>query len=253
VFDSTDRENGREVVLINRKLADTLWPGESALGKTIVAGDPPRKAIVVGVTADSKFSDLAGPMRPVLYFPLSQHYQPRVNVIARTSGDPRLWVEPIHQTMRNLGLYSGMRPVTFNDWMNFQLLSQRVTAGFVAILGALGLLLAIVGLFGGISHAVSERKKEFGIRVALGARSWELLRMVLRQTLLTTGIGAGIGVLLGVGTTMLLQSQFYGITLLEWTVLLPVVGLMLILSLIVAYLSAKPWIAIDPMEAVRHA
>ena len=75
-------------------------------------------------------------------------------MIARTSGDPRLWVEPIHQTMRALGLYGGLRPVTFNEWIDFLLLTKRVTAVCVAILSGLGLLLAVLGLFGAISCAV---------------------------------------------------------------------------------------------------
>ena len=175
-----------------------------------------------------------------------------MTVIARTSGDPRLWVEPIDKTKRSLNL-GPFRPVTLNDWINYSLLTQRVTAWCVAALSALGLLLAIVGLFGAISYSVSERKKEFGIRVALGAQRRGLLKMVLRQTFLITGAGVVIGLLLGVGVTILLRSQFYGVSPVEWTVLLPVSTAMLAVSLLVAYLSARPWITIDPMEAVRHA
>jgi putative ABC transport system permease protein len=253
VFNSTDRENSQQVVVINRKMAETFWPGQDAVGKVLVAGDPPQKAIVAGVVADSKSRDVDEPTHPVLYYPLSQHYQPRINVIARTSGDPRLWVEPIHQTMRALGLYDGMRPVTLNEWIDFDLLTKRITAAFATILSGLGLLLATLGLFGAISYSVSERKKEFGIRVALGARRRELLAMVLRQTFFVAGTGVALGIVLGVGATILLRAQFYGIGRIEWSVLLPVSAGMETVSLVVAYLSAQPWITMDPMEAVRHA
>jgi hypothetical protein len=234
-------------------MAETFWPGQDTVGKVLVAGDPPRKAIVAGVVADSKSRDLDEPIHPVLYYPLSQDYQPRINVIARTSGDPRLWVEPIHQTMRALGLYNGMRPVTLNEWIDFDLLTKRITAAFATVLSGLGLLLATLGLFGSISYSVSERKKEFGIRVALGARRRGLLAMVLRQTFFVAGTGVALGIALGVGATILLRAQFYGITPIEWTVLIPVSVGMETVSLVVAYLSARPWITMDPMEAVRHA
>jgi ABC-type antimicrobial peptide transport system permease subunit len=143
-------------------------------------------------------------------------------------------------------------PVTYNELLNFTLLMERFVAGAVAVLSSLALLLAVLGLLGSISYSVSERKKELGIRVALGARSSELLGMILRQTLRTTGAGIGIGILLGVVATILLRSQFYGIGFIEWTVLVSVGASMLGVSLLVASLSAVPWLRVDPMEAVRH-
>jgi ABC-type antimicrobial peptide transport system permease subunit len=77
--------------------------------------------------------------------------------------------------------------------------------------------------------------------------------MVLRETLTITGAGTAIGILLGVGATILLRSQFYGVSAVEWTVLVPVTAMMLAISALVAYLCARSWISIDPMEAVRHA
>src|SRR4029077_17323055 len=167
--------------------------------------------------------------------------------------DPRLWIEPVRQTIRGLGIELPFPPVTFDSWTTFNLLVERITAGSAASVSALGMLLAIVGLFGAISYSVSERKKELGIRVALGARPGQLLEMVLRQTLLITGAGTAIGIVLGVGVTVLLRSQFYGVSAVEWTVLFPVTAMMLAISALVAYLCARSWISIDPMEAVRHA
>jgi ABC-type antimicrobial peptide transport system permease subunit len=136
--------------------------------------------------------------------------------------------------------------------MNLSLFTQRITAGVVAGVSALGLLLVAIGLAGAISYSISERKKELGIRVALGARSGQLLKMVLRQVLSIAGAGVAIGILLGVGATVLLRSHVYGIGTVEWTVLVPASALMLAVALLVAYLSARPWIDADPMEAVRH-
>jgi ABC-type antimicrobial peptide transport system permease subunit len=90
------------------------------------------------------------------------------------------------------------------------------------VLSALGLLLAVIGLFGAISCSVSEWKKELGIRVALGASPWQLLQMDVRQTMFVAGAEVAIGILLGIGGTILFRPQLYGIGAVEWTVLLPV-------------------------------
>ncbi len=252
-FDSTDREGSLAVVIMNHKMADTFWPGKDPLGKTVIAGNPGSKFTVVGVVADSKYIDIDEAPRAFLYYALSQNYRGQIDVIARTKEDPSLWVRPFAQSLRGLGLKIMIQPVTLQRWLDLTLLTQRIAAGIVAILGALGLLLAIIGLFGAVSYSVSERKKELGIRVALGARPGQLLKMVLRQTMVVAGAGVAVGSLLGVGGTILFRSEFYGISAVEWTVLVPVGAGMIIASLLIAYISARPWITVDPMEAVRHA
>ncbi|MGA3202772.1 MAG: FtsX-like permease family protein, partial [Bryobacteraceae bacterium] len=253
VFDSRDREGGPEAVVINHKMAEMFWPGQDPVGQPVIVGTTPRKAIVVGVVKDGKYLDLDEAPRPFLYYALSQHYLGGITIVARTKGDPNLLALPLAQSLRALDLAVGLNPMTFDAWMNLSLVTQRITAAAIGGLSALGLLLAIIGLFGAISYSVSERRKELGIRVALGARPGQLLQMVLRQTLLIAGSGIAIGLLLGVGATLMLRSQFYEVSAVEWTVLAPVSAAMLAVALIVAYLSARPWITINPMEAVRHA
>jgi putative ABC transport system permease protein len=251
-FNSFDRENTPEVVVVNKKMAETLWPSEEAVGKAITLGEKPRKAIVVGVVADGKYEDLDEAPRAFFYSALSQHYQRSIHVVARTSGDPQLWMTPMAQTLRGLDVVV-LDPFTFDSWLNLALFFERMAAACVAGLSGLGLLLAAIGLFGAISYSVSERRKELGIRVALGARPGQLLQMIVRHTLLVAGTGVGLGLVLGVGTTLLLRSQFYQVRAVEWTVLLPVSVAMLAVSAAVAYVSARPWLGINPMEAVRHA
>lgn len=241
------------MVVINHKMAGMFWRGKDPVGRTVMIGNPARKFTVVGVAANGKYLDPDEETQPFLYYPLSQHYRVAINVIARTKGDPRIWVGPFAKALRGLGLKIMIQPVTFEDWLNLSLLTQRIAAGCVAVLSALGLLLAAIGLFGAVSYSVSERKKELGIRVALGARPSQLLRMILRQTLVVAGTGVGIGILAGIGGTVVFRSQFFGIGAVEWSVLVPVSAAMLALSLVVAYFSARRWITADPMDAVRHA
>jgi macrolide transport system ATP-binding/permease protein len=252
-FGPGDRDTSPRVAVINRKMADLFWPGQDPIGKTILAGDPARRAEVIGMTAVGKYGDLDEAPRPFVYFALSQNYRGGVYAIARTHGDPQLWVQPIAQALRGLGLKIMIQPVTFRDWLDLSLLGQRIAAACVAVLSGLGLLLAVIGLFGAVSYSVRERKKELGIRVALGAAPGRLLGMILWQTLTVTGVGVAIGTALGVGATLAFRSQFYGVRAMEWTVLVPVAAAMLAVCSVVAYCSARRWVAVDPMEAIRHA
>ena len=121
------------------------------------------------------------------------------------------------------------------------------------MLSGLGLLLAMVGLAGAVSFSVGQRKKELGIRAALGARYGQLLAMLLRQSAVVVGAGVAIGLALGMVASTLLKSQFYRMGAVEWTVLVPVTAAVLGLALVMTCLSAMPWLRVDPLEAVRHA
>ncbi|MDE3196704.1 MAG: ABC transporter permease [Acidobacteriota bacterium] len=251
-FNASDKENGLPVILINRKMAEQYWPGQDALGKSLVIGDPGYRATVIGIVADGKYGDLDEPRTPFLYLALSQHYLPQLYVVARTHGDPAAVVAPVERAIHDLGMDLPLSPTTYARWIDLTLLPQRLVAGIVAVLGALGLLLATMGLAGAISFAVSERRKELGIRVALGARSSQLLRMILLQVTRVAGLGIAIGIVLGVAATVALQSQLYRIDPVEWRVLAPVSAGTLAVLLAVAYLAARPWLRADPMDAVRH-
>ncbi len=252
-FTSSDRADTAPVAIINRKMASMFWPDQDPVGKSFRAGEPARAFTVVGVAATGKYLDLDEEPQPFFYFPLTQHYQRAISVIARTKGDPSLWVQPMAKALRGVGLKVLVQPVTLENWLTLALLTQRVAAACVAILSGIALLLALLGLFGAISYSVSQRTKELGIRVALGALPLDLLRLIVRQTMFVAGTGVAIGILLGVAATILFQSQLYGIRAVEWTVLLPVCAAMLPLCTLVAALSARPWLSADPMEAVRHA
>lgn len=253
VFDSRDREKTPAVAVINRKMAEMFWPGQNPLGQTLLTGDPAGPVTVIGIVADGKYDDLAEDAQPFLYYALPQRYQDLVNVIVRTRGDPKLWEEPLARAMmHDVGFHAPVRPATFEEWTGVTILAQRVAAGVVAALGALGLALAIVGLAAAVSYSVSERRKELGIRVALGARPWQLSQMILRETAVVAGAGVAAGIALGIAGTALLRSQLYGIAAVEWTVLVPIGAGVLCVALAVAYLSSRSWIKVDPMEAVRH-
>lgn len=256
-FDASDRQQGAEVAVVNHKLAETYWPGENPIGKHMHIKNGNREITVAGVVGDSKYSDLDEPTRPYIYYDLDQnypgHYQTGIALIIRTKGNPHQWLEPLSQMARNLRATTVVAPVTLDEWMKFTLYIPILTMGVVSGLGALALLLAAVGLYATIFHSVSERKKEIGIRVALGAQPSNLLALFLRQTAMISGLGVAIGLLLGIAATIVFNSQFYGIRSIELWVLIPVAVGMVLISMAIAYAAARPWINASPMDAVRHA
>ena len=197
-FDSSDTEKSSEVVVVNHKLAETYWPGESPVGKRMRIKNGDRVVTVAGMVGDGKYSDLDEPTRPYMYYNLAQHYQTGIALIVRTKSDAHQWLEPLAQIVRKLGTPSDMPAVTLDEWMRFTLFVPILTMQVVSGLGALALLLAAMGLYGTVFHSVSERKKEIGIRMALGALRSHLVTLFLRQTAIIAGFGVLIGLLLDI-------------------------------------------------------
>ncbi|MBV8847448.1 MAG: ABC transporter permease [Bryobacterales bacterium] len=252
VFNSADRKGAPDAVIVNRKLAETLWPNQDPIGKTIRAGKPPEQGIVVGVVADGKYNDLDEAPQPFMYYALSQHDQMQIQIIARTKGDPRLWQEPLIRAERTVGMQVPVPPFTMGDLLYINMLVPLLTLWVVGALSLLGVLLAITGLFGAVAYSVGERKRELGIRAALGALPADLLTMVVRELAATAGAGIGAGILIAAAATVLVRSQLFGIQPVEWVVLIPVLLGMAALTALVSCLAARPWIYGDPLEAVRH-
>jgi len=259
-FTAADTKERGEVLIINQTMARTYWPGENpgedpsydAVGKVVHLKDDDRDATVVGVVADSKYNTLDEAAHPVIYYALSQHYQPGLALIVRTSGDPRLWKQPLEEMVRGLHLHVDVPPFTLDDVMRFTLLIPLLTLSAVVAAGLLALLLAILGLYGAIFYSVNERRREIGIRVALGASPAHLIEMFLRQTAIVASVGVAVGLILGIVATSVFKSQFFQISTVELHVLIPVAAAMMLLALAICYAAARPWIRVSPLDAVRH-
>jgi putative ABC transport system permease protein len=208
---------------------------------------------VIGVAADVKIHDLDEQAEPMLYFPLGQHAIPSLTLFARTRGDPRLLETPITEAARSIGAQLPLPPRTIDDVLNMSLLVQLWILESVSALSALALFLGILGLFGAVSYSVGERRRELGIRVALGALPSQLLKMVLRQTVTVSGIGISLGVGLGIGASAVLRSQFFGVRTVEWFAIVPVALAMLIVAITTAAFGAWRAVHLDPMDTLRHA
>jgi len=253
VFSAADTAKGPAVAIINHLMAEKYWPGQDPVGKTVQIENGNQLVIVVGVVGDGKYIDIDEPARPFMYFDLNQRYQPVVYLLARTQSNPHQWLQPMSEALKKLDAQLYFQTLTMDDWMDFSFYVPRITLVCTSAFGTLAFILAAVGLYGAVFYSVSERKKELGIRVALGAAPRDLWKMILRQTSVVTAMGVGLGIIFGIIASALVRSQLYGIHPVEWIVFLAVAVTMGAMSVLTAYSAARPWMKADPMESVRHA
>lgn len=252
-FTAADAPKAPEVIVINHFMSEKYWPGQNPIGRTVQIENGRRVATVVGVAGDGKYIDIDESPRPFIYFDLNQHYQPTIYLLARTQGAPRQWLSPLSEALQKLDAHLFFLNLTMDDWLNFSLFVPRITLACITVFGALAFVLAAVGLYGSVFYSVSERKKELGIRVALGAAPRDLWRMILRQTWIVTATGVCLGIIGGIIASALVRSQLYGVRPVEWTVFVAVGLAMGAMTSLTAYSAARPWMQADPMESVRHS
>ncbi|MGB9460469.1 MAG: FtsX-like permease family protein, partial [Candidatus Acidiferrum sp.] len=252
-FGAADTAKGPAVIVINHLMAEKYWPGQNPIGKTVRIDTGNQVETVVGVVGDGKYIDIDEPARPFMYFDLNQRYQPAVYLMARTRGNPRQWLAPMSEALKKLDSQLSFQTLTMDDWKDLSLYVPRITLVCTGAFGGLAFILAAIGLYGAVFYSVSERKKELGIRVALGAAPRDLWRMILRQTSVVTAAGVVLGILGGIIASMLVRSLLYGIHPVEWFVFLAVALIVGGMTMLTAYSAARPWMRADPMESVRHA
>jgi predicted permease len=253
VFTAADTSKGPAVIVINHLMAEKYWPGQNPIGKTARIENGSHVVTVVGVVGDGKYIDIDEPARPFIYFDLNQRYLAVVYLMARTQGNPHQWLTPMSEALQKIDSQLSSQTLTMDDLMNLTLYVPRITLVCTSAFGGLAFILAAVGLYGAVFYSVSERKKELGIRVALGAAPHDLWKMILRQTTTVTGAGVCLGIVGGTIASTLVRSQLYGIHPVEWSVFLAVGITMGVMNLLTAYSAARPWMRADPMESVRHA
>lgn len=253
-FRPADNKSSPLVAVINEQLAKRYWPGRDPLGKRfhLDSSDGPWVEIV-GVTKTLKYLWIAEAPTEFLYLPLAQHPQSRMLLLAQSSGNAASLAEPLRQMVRELDANQPVYGVrTFNDFYRYKAVGQpNVIIRTVAAMGVMGLVLAMVGLYGLVAYAATRRSREIGIRMAIGAARGTVLRMVLKQGLVLALIGIGIGLAASVGAERLLHAIFESDGTGVITYLLVAPALLGVTALAV-YIPARRASRIDPMRVLRY-
>ena len=254
-FTAADRASSRPVVIVNQALASKLWPGQDALGKELELTEPlqkeSRKLTVVGIADNAHMESLGETPGPYLYVPLAQYSMARLSLLVRTKTGNSVAPE-VRRIVRGM---NGGLPISdslpLSTITAIELMPQRIAAVVSGSLGLIGILLACIGIFGVTSYAVSRRRREIAIRVAVGANYRDVLRFVLRRTAILAGTGFLAGAVVAALGSRALQSFLLGISAMD---VLAYVGALLLfgsVAAIAALVPARRALEIDPVVALR--
>jgi len=248
-IDAGDREGAPAVSVVNETFVRMFMPG-GALGRTFRYGGTP--VTIVGVARDAKYASLNEVTPPMVYLPIAQHWRMPLFAVVRTKGDPRALATGLEEAVRSIDA-ALPRPnvMPMREAMSLGLFPQRVAALVTGVLGSAGLLLATVGLYGVIAYSVSRRTKEIGIRMALGARAVDVLRMVLRDGMSLAATGAIIGVVLAGVASRLIASFLYGVSPLDSVTFAGMAIVLVVVALFATWLPARRAAAANPVAVLR--
>jgi predicted permease len=247
-FTVSDGLTAPRVVIVNETLAHRLWPDSPALGRHLGDGSE-----VIGVVRDGKYRTLGERSRPFLYTSLGQDRRGTLTLVARTEGDPRPLLPAFRNAIRELDPRVPVgNPRTLAATVADALFLPRAAAGLLGFFGALGLLLAAVGILGVIAYLASARTREIGLRLALGASRGAILRWLLRRGLAPVATGLAVGVTVAVGAAWGLSGFFTGIWPIDLHALLVAVSLLALAAVTAGFVPVWRAANLDPASALRH-
>jgi predicted permease len=252
----TRADDGRAapVALINESMARRFWPADDPVGRkfTVRFMGRPTTREVVGVVADVRRAGLDEPARPSVYVPHPQSPTGSMAFVIRTTSDPLAMLPAVRERIwslnKTLPIYS---TATLDGLLSESLKGRRFNLLLLACFAVTALSLAAVGVYGLMSHATSERTQEIGLRLALGARSADIMTLVLRHGALLTLVGVAAGVALAAGLTGVLSTMLYGVTSSDLPTFVAVVAMVIAVAGVACYLPALRAVRIDPMVALR--
>ena len=254
-FTARDAEGAPGVVVVNETMARKFWPGQDPLGKSfrLAAGEGGRVVQVVGVAKDSKYRTLGEEPTPHLYTPFAQDYDAGMTLLVRAEGDARRAMGGVRAALLTLDRDpQGFFPRTLREHMSVALAPGRIAATLFSVFGALALVLASLGIYGVVAYSVSQRTRELGIRMALGAGREDILRLVVGRGAPPVLLGLALGLLAAFGLTRFLSSLLFGVTPADPVTFAGAPLLLLGVALLACYVPARRAAKIDPVEALRY-
>jgi predicted permease len=253
-FRVTDTAAAPRVAIVNQDLAKHYWPGQNPIGKRFRLDDNKGPWIqIVGVAKDSKYLWFAEPPTGFVYLPFTQQHRDRMILLAESDGDPASLLAPLREAVRSLDANQPIFDVrTMESLYRMRAISNtRMIIETIGAMGLVGLLLALVGLYGLVSYSAGRRTREIGIRMAIGAQRSNVLRMVMRQGLRLSLIGVATGLIAGFGADYAMNTILQNSEI-DWRVYFVVAPLLLAVTLLAAYVPARRASRVDPMRALRY-
>lgn len=252
-----DTADAPPVVIVNQSLAARLWPRQRAVGQYLIEDTKPgRQLAVVGVVGDMKYADLTESPRVAYYIPYAQAIGRRASpvlLVARTKGDEAALLRIL------TGLVQAIDPnmpvsyaETLSETVHDVAATQQAVASFLAVFGALTLLLTAIGIYGVAAHSASLRTREVGIRVALGARASDIRRLFIRESVAISAIGVAVGLVVSAAGSRLLESYLYGLTATDAMTFFDGALALCVVTVLASYGPARGVARTNPILALKH-
>ncbi|NDQ58754.1 MAG: ABC transporter permease [Acidipila sp.] len=254
-FQASDTADAPRVAVVNEQFAKHYWPGTDAVGKHIRLESASGTSVeVVGVAQTVTYRETTEKPTDFVYLPLAQHPIARMLLLLRSSGDPRQLIEPLKDVVRALDANLPISETrTYEDVYRYNAVEgPGVGVELVGCMGAVGLLLAIAGLYGLVAYNVSRRTREIGIRMALGAGPSDVLRLVMGKGLALVGMGTVIGLAMGCALEQLMNFMLFnagGVDVVAYVIVVPS---MFLVTMLAAYVPARRASRIAPTQALRY-
>jgi len=256
-FTQTDNQQDAPCVrIVNEAMVRSYWSGKDPVGTQVLGAcskDAP--AFIVGVVADSKQHSVDSQPEPEVYTPYGQHPFASflITFVVRTASNPMKVVTAVRHAVSEIDHEQPVIEIrTMENVVSESIWRQQVSASMLGMFAAIALLLSAVGIYGVFSYSVSQRIHEIGIRTALGATRGDILRMVIREGLLLTLIGLGVGILAALWLTRLLESLLYGVVPRDPLTFVSLSLLLTAVALLACYIPARRATRVDPMIALRY-
>jgi predicted permease len=250
--DHDAEKNGAPVAIIDETMAKQFWPNEDALGRRfrfMINKDPIE---VIGIARNSKATTLGEVPNPMAYSPLKEITDTGITLFVHTTGAPGPMLSEIRRIVRSVDVHI---PITYEktirDHMAIALWPSWMGAMLLGSLGLLAFVLASMGVYGVMAYSVSQRTRELGIRMALGAQTGQVIQLVLRQGMLLAVIGLGFGLFAAFGSTRLAGSLLYGVNPSDPVIFIGVTSLLAFAAFAACYFPARRALKINPVTALR--
>ena len=252
LFEPGDESEGVRSVIVSRELVRAFFPDGDALGKRIRAAGNDWWT-VVGVVGDVKQSSLTKPSRPELLFPYTAHRADGMTLVVRAPSDPAAMTAAVRGEVQAIDPNQPVYAVrTMEEVIDLSVSNRKLNMVLLSIFAGLATLLSVVGIYSVMSYLVTQHTREIGIRVALGARPANILRLVLRQGLSLTLVGVAVGALAAFGLSRLMSSLLYEVEGSDLTTYVSVSLLLTAVALLACYIPARRATKVDPLVALRY-
>ncbi len=253
-FNDQDRDKSVPVVIISEAMARRFWPGENPIGKRLTPSfhseQGPRE--IVGIVGDVKTSGLDVDASAMMYLPYKQSPRPFISFVVRTASNPESMVQPVSGAIYSIDKEQALTDVrTMEQVLTKSLSDRRFNMTLLLAFAGVALVLAAVGVYGVMNYTVTLRRRELGIRMALGAETTDVLRLVLGQGLMLTLIGVGAGLISAYALTRLMASLLYGVTATDYLTFASVSAVLIAVGLAASYVPARRATKVNPTIALR--